>query len=143
MTKLREASVNRTAPWWVGIRGTLFGVAEGALGEPLTAPQRQLVAVLEVVRIEEHVVAPRTGSRLPRQLAQTATEALAGMPRACDWGGRKDSPGRVQYWRGYKRHLDVCDTGLPLQAVTTSASLHDSQAAIPMARRTAQRVKAL
>jgi hypothetical protein len=82
-------------------------------------------------------------SRLPRQLEQTAEAALAELPRACDWGGKKDSQGRIHYWKGYKLHLDVCDPGLPLNAETTSASLHDSQVAIPMARRTAARVTAL
>ena len=89
------------------------------------------------------VVEPRQSSRLPRQLKQTAEEALAELPRECDWGGKRDSKGRVHYWRGYKLHLDVCDPGLPLNAQTTSASLHDSQVAIPMARQTAERVTAL
>jgi hypothetical protein len=89
------------------------------------------------------VVEGRAPSRLPRQLRQTAPEALAELPRVCDWGGKKDGRGKVQWWRGYKLHLDVCDPGLPLNAQTTSASLHDSQIAIPMARQTAERVTAL
>jgi hypothetical protein len=89
------------------------------------------------------VVEGRPPSRLPRQLTQTALEALAELPRVCDWGGKKDGRGKVQWWRGYKLHLDVCDPGLPLNAQTTSASLHDSQIAIPMARQTAERVTAL
>jgi len=89
------------------------------------------------------VVERRAPSRLPRQLTQTTEEALAELPRACDWAGKKDSRGKVQWWRGYKLHLDVCDPGLPLNAQTTSASLHDSQIAIPMARQTAERVTAL
>jgi hypothetical protein len=89
------------------------------------------------------VVEPRDASRLPRQRTQTVEEALAELPRACDWGGKRDSQGKVHHWRGYKLHLDVCDPGLPLNAQTTSASLHDSQVAIPMARQTAERVTAL
>jgi len=90
------------------------------------------------------VVEPRAGSsRLPRQLVQTAEAALAELPRACDWGTKKDSGGHQHSWKGYKLHLDVCDPGLPLNAHTTSASLHDSQVAIPMARETARRVTAL
>jgi hypothetical protein len=89
-------------------------------------------------------VEPRaTPSRLPRQLGQTPEAALAELPRACDWGTKKDRRGHQHSWKGYKLHLDVCDPGLPLNAETTSASLHDSQVAIPMARRTAQRVTAL
>ena len=89
------------------------------------------------------VVAPRESSRLPRQWTQTAEEALTELPRACAWGAKKDRHGRVRYWRGYKLHLDVCEAGVPLNAQTTSASLHDSQVAIPLARQTAERVTAL
>jgi len=89
------------------------------------------------------VVEPKPPRRLQRQRTQTAEEALAELPRACDWGMKRDSHGHLERWRGYKLHLDVCDPGLPLLAETTSASLHDSQVAIPMARRTAQRVTAL
>ena len=89
------------------------------------------------------VVEPQAPSRLPRQLTQTAEEALGELPRVCDWGAKKDRRGKEQWWRGYKLHLDVCDPGLPLNAQTTSASLHDSQVAIPMARETARRVTAL
>ena len=80
---------------------------------------------------------------MERQLEQTAEEALAELPTACDWGSKKNSQGVKRSWRGYKLHLDVCCAGLPLNAVTTSASVHDSQLAIPMARRTSQRVTAL
>jgi len=267
--------MNRIARWWQGVQGVLFRGVEAGLEEPLTEKQRQVVSVLEVVRIEEHVMEERsrTGrprhsrramarafvakavyndpttvaflerlrternlcricgwdhpgevaseatfsrafaefaasglgdrvhkalvktqlqerevlvghiardstaikareraakkppkpprrrkrgrpkkgevvegrppSRLPRQLTQRALEALAELPRVCDWGGKKDGRGKVQWWRGYKLHLDVCDPGLPLNAQTTSASLHDSQIAIPMARQTAERVTAL
>jgi len=266
--------MNGIARWWQGLQGVLFRGVEAGLEERLTAKQRELVAVLEVVRIEEHVLEarrrcgrpresrramarafvakavyndpttvgflervrternvcricgwdhpgevpseatfsrafaefaesglgdrvhaalvaqhvkpllvghvardsteieareraakkpkkaprrrkrgrPKKGevverrqqpSRLPGQLTQTAPEALAELPRACDWGTKKDSGGHKHSWKGYKLHLDVCDPGLPLNAQTTSASLHDSQVAIPMARETAQRVTAL
>lgn len=48
-----------------------------------------------------------------------------------------------QYWRGYKLHLDVADGQIPISCLLTAASLHDSQAAIPMATLTAQRVTSL
>ena len=41
---------------------------------------------------------------------------------------------------GYKLHLDAADGGIPLSCMLTSASLHDSQVAIPLATMTAQRV---
>ena len=45
-----------------------------------------------------------------------------------------------QYWRDCKAHADVIDGDIPVSFVLTSASLHDSQAAIPLAQMTAERV---
>jgi hypothetical protein len=53
------------------------------------------------------------------------------------------SKGHQQYWRGYKLHLDVADGQIPISCLLTAASLHDSQAAIPLATMTAQRVTSL
>ena len=44
------------------------------------------------------------------------------------------------YWRGYKLHLDVADGDVPISAVLTSASTHDSQVAIPLAQMSHERV---
>ena len=41
------------------------------------------------------------------------------------------------YWNGYKLHLDTIDGGIPVSAIVTSASVHDSQVAIPLATLTA------
>jgi len=82
-------------------------------------------------------------TRLPKQVSQSAEEAIAELPIACDVGAKRDSKGNAHYWVGYKLHLDTADGGLPITALTTSASMHDSQAAIPMAKRTAKRVVAL
>lgn len=82
-------------------------------------------------------------SRLPRQLGQDPQQALAELPTACDVGAKLNSKGHLTFWIGYKLHLDVNDAGLPITAVTTSASLHDSQVAIPMEKLTAQRVTSL
>jgi len=82
-------------------------------------------------------------TRLPAQVHQTAEEALAELPTACDVGAKLNSRGRMHYWIGYKTHLDVNDDGLPISVVTTSASLHDSQVAIPLEKLTAQRVTSL
>jgi hypothetical protein len=65
---------------------------------------------------------------------------LAELPRKCDLGGKKDSHGNTQYWRGYKLHLDVADGQIPISCVLTSASLHDSQVAIPLATMSTKRV---
>jgi len=65
---------------------------------------------------------------------------LAALPKQCDIGAKTNQEGKQQYWRGYKLHLDVADGQLPISAVLTSASVHDSQVAIPLMTLTSQRV---
>ena len=68
---------------------------------------------------------------------------LQDLPRQCDLGVKKNSQGAQHYWRGYKLHLDVIDGDIPISAILTSASMHDSQVAIPLMQMTAQRVTSL
>jgi hypothetical protein len=86
---------------------------------------------------------PADEKRLARQRRQTAREAIAELPRACDVGTKTDAKGHKMSWCGYKLHLDVVDGDIPVFALTTSASLHDSQSAIPMGKVTAERVTSL
>ena len=65
---------------------------------------------------------------------------LKELPRQCDIGTKKSSQGHQQYWRGVKLHLDVADGQIPISAVLTSASVHDSQVAIPLMTMTSKRV---
>ena len=44
-------------------------------------------------------------------------------------------------WNGYKLHIDTADNGIPISALLTSASVHDSQVAIPLATITARRIQ--
>jgi len=80
------------------------------------------------------------GTRLKQQRQQKLPVMLANLPQQCDIGAKKNSKGHEQYWRGYKLHLDVADGQLPISAVLTSASVHDSQVAIPLMTMTTQRV---
>jgi len=43
-----------------------------------------------------------------------------------------DSKGTRNYWKGYKFQIDTADNGLPVAAILTSASVHDSAVAIPL-----------
>jgi len=65
---------------------------------------------------------------------------LEDLPKSCDIGGKKNSQGHTDYWRGYKLHLDIADGQIPISVVLTSASVHDSQVAIPLATMSSQRV---
>ena len=84
--------------------------------------------------------ASERGTRIQRQPHQKLARMLSDLPRQCDIGTKKNSQGQQQYWRGYKLHLDVADGQLPISAVLTSASVHDSQVAIPLMTMTSQRV---
>jgi hypothetical protein len=79
-------------------------------------------------------------NRLDRQREMTHAEMMADLPRHCSVGVKIDAKGRKQRWTGYKLHLDVGDGDVPLAGILTSASLHDSQAAIPLAKITSSRV---
>ena len=83
---------------------------------------------------------PPEPTRLEQQLERSLEANLDDLPTACNWGCKKNSQGKVEYWRGYKLHLDVIDGDLPVSWLVSSASLHDSQAAIPLAQMTADRV---
>jgi hypothetical protein len=83
---------------------------------------------------------PTEDTRLRRQRSMQLPEMLADLPKQCDIGAKKNTQGNTEYWRGYKLHLDVADGQIPISAVLTSASLHDSQVAIPLATLSTQRV---
>lgn len=81
--------------------------------------------------------------RLALQPQRSLAENLADLPQPCDIGCKKNSQGHTEHWIGYKLHLDVMDGDIPVSAILTSASVHDSQAAIPLAQMSAQRVTSL
>lgn len=84
--------------------------------------------------------AGQRGTRIQRQRDQSLATMLADLPQRCDVGGKTDRQGNERFWVGYKLHLDVADGQLPISALLTSASVHDSQAAIPLMTLTSQRV---
>jgi len=87
--------------------------------------------------------APKEPRRLERQAGQTLAEMLADLPMACGIGTKPNAKGHTTSWIGYKLHIDTGDADIPVSCLLTSASLHDSQAAIPLATITASRVKSL
>ncbi len=76
---------------------------------------------------------PKAPTRIEKQQTMTVEEMLEDLPKECDVGCKRNSKGHQESWIGYKLHLDVADRGVPITAILTSASVHDSQAAIPMA----------
>src|SRR5712692_5545850 len=83
-------------------------------GRPATGAQRELTE-------------PK---RLDVQRRQSAQDAIALLPTACDRGVTQHATGSTETWNGLTRHVDVHDLGLPLRAIVTSASVPESQGAI-------------
>ncbi len=73
----------------------------------------------------------------------SACAAFVELPCSCDRGFKKDTDGNEYWWSGYKAHIVWADGMIPLLCVTTSASVHDSQSAIPMMKRLSSRVNVL
>ena len=65
---------------------------------------------------------------------------MSDLPTVCNVGTKKNSKGYKETWIGYKLHLDCINGDIPISAVLSSASLHDSQAAIPLAQMSSERV---
>lgn len=80
---------------------------------------------------------------IERQVTMSLAQMLAELPNHCAKGVKRNAKGFKQSWIGYKLHLDVADGGIPISALLTAASVHDSQVAIPLATLTAARVTSL
>lgn len=83
---------------------------------------------------------PAEPSRLQLQQSQSLEAMLAELPTACDVGCKMNSKGNKQYTIGYKVHADWATGGLPISVVVTSASVHDSQVALPLMQITSGRI---
>ena len=79
-------------------------------------------------------------SRLTRQISCSSGKAVKDLNRTCAWGCKKNSQGNLQFWKGYKLHLDITDRGIPTAAVVTGANVHDSQVALPLEKLTERHV---
>jgi hypothetical protein len=79
-------------------------------------------------------------TRLEKQRDMSLKQMLIDLPKQCDIGTKKNSKGFKVSWKGYKLHIDTADGDIPISAVLTSASVHDSQVSIPLAEITQSRV---
>ena len=104
---------------WHRFQGELFPFLADGVG-PLGWTHRRFVAVLDLAPVERHLHYDHRG---------------VGHPPA-----DRNAKGYKESWRGYKLHIDAADGDIPVSRVLTSASPHDSQAAIPLAGMTAERV---
>ncbi|HSZ93584.1 MAG TPA: transposase [Acetobacteraceae bacterium] len=89
---------------------------------------------------KDEVLPPKPLTRIQQQRTQSLYEMRAGLPTQCDVGVKRNSKGFKETWIGYKLHLDTANGIVPVAAILTAASTHDSQVAIPLARTSEQRV---
>jgi len=78
--------------------------------------------------------------RLEKQKTMDLSQMLTDLPKECDIGAKQNAKGHLICWKGYKLHIDTADGQVPISCVLTSASLHDSQVALPLAEMTKRRV---
>jgi len=81
--------------------------------------------------------------RLNLQPGRSLAENIADLPTRCDVGTKINAKGYKTSWTGCKIHIDSIDGDILVSAILSSASLHDSQAAIPLAQMTTKRITSL
>jgi len=84
---------------------------------------------------------PASPKRLDLQPSRSFEQNLADLPTACNVGTKRNSRGYKESWTGYKLHIASTDFDVPLCAILTSASLHDSQVAIPLMQQSVTLIK--
>jgi hypothetical protein len=84
---------------------------------------------------------PRDAVR--RQRSLSLAQMIADLPTGCDRGAKCNAQGYKICWNGYKAHIDTAECGVPVSVLVSSASMHDSRAAIPLSMISAQRVTSL
>jgi hypothetical protein len=90
---------------------------------------------------EEQASKPKGPTRLEKQSAGMSLQAmLEDLPKQADVGCKRNSQGYTEVWRGYKFHITSGDGQVPLSCILTSASVHDSQVALPLMKMTENRV---
>lgn len=129
------------------IKDVYKGELVGHVSKDSTAIKGREKAVkkLKIIKIKNKKRAAKGCAELTRIQKQasgkmTIPEMVADLPTHCNVGQKTSSSGHSYAWIGFKLHLSVDDFGVPLAALISSASLNDSQAAIPLAEITNQRV---
>ncbi|MDR1316531.1 MAG: hypothetical protein LBK13_06620 [Spirochaetales bacterium] len=72
---------------------------------------------------------PKEETVIGKQIHETTEESLKNINTSCVHGYRKNRHGNIQFWTGYKLHLDVSDCRFPLGAFVSGATVYDSQPA--------------
>lgn len=90
---------------------------------------------------KDEVRPPKAPTVVERQRGMELEEMLAGLGRVCNFGVKQKTGGGAYHWIGYKLHVPWADGEIPIAMILTSASVHDSQVAIPLETMSAGRVR--
>jgi hypothetical protein len=118
---------------------------------PIEAREKPITPPKPEPKVKRRRGRPRKGEERPpqpetvleTQQHQTLDEMLANIPKACDVGSKRNSQGHTKSWIGYKLHISTADGDIPIAALLSSASTHDSQVALPLMNLCNQRVTSL
>jgi len=108
--------------------------------EGMEAPETAPAVAKKRGRPRKNEVREVKPGKLEQQQGKPLAQLLRELPRDCDRGSKSNAQGYKNSWNGYKLHLDTADCGIPVSALLSSASMHDSLAAIPLSLMTAERV---
>ncbi len=89
-------------------------------------------------------VEPKTPSILQQQQEMTSTEEMFSLlSTKCSVGVKKNAKGYKETWRGGKLHISAIDGDIPVTAIYTGASVHDSSVALLLIKETSRKVSYL
>lgn len=78
-----------------------------------------------------------------QQAMTTKEEMLSIISTECDVGIKQNAQGNRYKWIGGKLHLSVLDGDIPVTAIYSSASVHDSSMALPMIKERSNKISYL
>jgi hypothetical protein len=133
----REKPAKQTAPGKA--EEHLQGNVEG-IDAPAEAPEAAPAVAKKRGRPRKGEIREVKPGKLEGQQGKPLVQLLKELPRECDRGSKCNAQGYKNSWNGYKLHIDTADCGIPVSALLSSASMHDSLAAIPLSLMTAERV---
>jgi hypothetical protein len=107
---------------------------------PAEAPEAAPAVAKKRGRPRKDEIREAKPGKLAQQQGKPLAQLLKELPRDCDRGSKCNAQGYKNSWNGYKLHIDTADCGIPVSALLSGASMHDSLAAIPLSLMTAQRV---
>jgi hypothetical protein len=68
---------------------------------------------------------PKAPTVIEKQITEDPAVSINALNKNCAWGCKKNSQGNAVFWKGYKLHLDVTDTGFPVTAAVTGANVYE------------------